>query len=127
MSNVFALGRFLPLLALRTDVILPVRMSLAAWSQWAVSLSVRCRALPLGFRFFVFPARVRADTLVLSGVSVHDGFALGGGFEMNVAVTLLSELIVTLHVPVPEQAPLQPWKVDAALAAAVKETAVPAG
>jgi hypothetical protein len=44
---------------------------------------------------------------------------------VNVAVTLLSALIVKLHVPVPEQAPLQPAKVEPGLGLAVSVTGVP--
>src|ERR1700758_2509791 len=50
-----------------------------------------------------------------------------GGFAVNVAVTDSSELIVTAHVPVPEQPPPdQPAKLDPAAAAAVNVTCVPA-
>jgi hypothetical protein len=43
----------------------------------------------------------------------------------NVAVTAPAAFIVTLHVPVPEQAPLQPVKVDVGFGAALRVTAVP--
>lgn len=44
----------------------------------------------------------------------------------NVAVTLRARLIETVQVPVPEQAPLQPVKLDPVDAAAVSVTVVPA-
>jgi hypothetical protein len=47
-----------------------------------------------------------------------------GAVEVNVAVTALSEFIVTLHVG-PEQAPDQPAKVDPAAGVAVRVTDVP--
>ena len=40
-------------------------------------------------------------------------------------MTALAAFMVTWHVPVPEQAPLQPVKVDPVAAAAVRVTAVP--
>ena len=46
--------------------------------------------------------------------------------SVNVAVTDWSALIVTVHVPVPEQpAPLQPVKVEPAAGVAVSVTTVP--
>jgi len=42
-----------------------------------------------------------------------------------VAVTDAAALIVTVHAPVPEQAPLQPANVDPASGVAVSETEVP--
>ncbi len=44
---------------------------------------------------------------------------------VNVAVTLRPRLMVTVHVPVPVQAPLQPVKVEPVAAAAVRVTLVP--
>src|SRR6202162_6007928 len=44
---------------------------------------------------------------------------------LNVAVTDFAALIVTLQVPVPVQAPLQPANVDPAAAFAVSVTTVP--
>jgi hypothetical protein len=44
---------------------------------------------------------------------------------LNVAVTDLAALMVTLHEPVPLHAPVQPAKVDPAVAFAVKVTTVP--
>lgn len=49
-----------------------------------------------------------------------------GATVLNVALTAWSELIVTVHVPVPEQpAPAQPAKVDPAAGVAVNVTMVP--
>jgi hypothetical protein len=48
----------------------------------------------------------------------------GGGFAVNVAVTAWGSLTVTLQVPAPEQAPLQPANVDPAAAVAVSPTGV---
>ena len=44
---------------------------------------------------------------------------------MNVAVTLREALIVTVHVPVPVHAPLQPANVDPPVGDAVRLTTVP--
>ena len=44
---------------------------------------------------------------------------------VNVAVTALAASIVTTHVPVPVQAPLQPVNVELTSAAAVKVTTTP--
>ena len=46
-------------------------------------------------------------------------------FSVNDAVQVLSVFIVTVQVPVPEQAPLQPVNVELASAVAVKVTVVP--
>jgi len=43
---------------------------------------------------------------------------------LKVAVTDLTAVMLTVHVPVPEQAPLQPAKVFPVLAAAVRVTEV---
>jgi hypothetical protein len=43
----------------------------------------------------------------------------------NVAVTWRAWLIVTVHCPVPLQAPLHPWKLDPCAAVAVSVTPVP--
>jgi hypothetical protein len=48
------------------------------------------------------------------------------GVAVNVAVTDVSALTVTTHVPVPVQAPLQPANVEPVAAAAVNVTDVPA-
>jgi len=47
------------------------------------------------------------------------------GSVLNVAVTLRSALIVTVHFPVPEQPPLQPENVDPAAGLALSVTFVP--
>ena len=50
----------------------------------------------------------------------------GGATATNVAVTERAAVIVTVHVLVPVQAPLQPAKLEPALGAAVSVTVVPA-
>jgi len=49
----------------------------------------------------------------------------GGPLRLNVAVTDLAASIVTVQLPAPAQAPLQPVKVESALGAAVSVTMVP--
>ncbi len=44
---------------------------------------------------------------------------------MKVAVTFCAAFVVTVHVPVPEHAPLQPVNVEPDAAAAVRATEVP--
>ena len=46
--------------------------------------------------------------------------------KLNVAVTDLAASMMTVHVPVPEQAPLHPTKMELAAGAAVNVTDVPA-
>jgi phage tail protein X len=88
----------------------------------AVIVSV---ALPEFLRVTDFTALVTpvatSPKFRLVGVRVTAGLLL----ELNVAVTALAAVMVTLHVPVPEQAPLQPAKVDPADAVAVRVTTVP--
>ncbi len=50
---------------------------------------------------------------------------VGGAMELKVAVTLAAAFIVTVHEPVPLQAPLQPARVDPLLAVGVSVTTVP--
>ncbi len=52
---------------------------------------------------------------------------LGGGAVPNVAVRLRGAVMLTVHGPVPVQAPLQPVKVEPVPAAAVSVTAAPEG
>ena len=47
-----------------------------------------------------------------------------GGATLKVAVTAVAPLTVTVHAPVPEQAPLQLAKTEPAAGAAVRVTAV---
>jgi hypothetical protein len=49
----------------------------------------------------------------------------GGALAVNVAVTEVSLVKVTLHVPIPLQAPDQPANVEVAFGAAVSVTIVP--
>ena len=79
------------------------------------ALQVLGQVIPLGLLVTLpdpVPANVTESAKVVTAV-------------LNVAVTDLAALIVTLQVPVPLQAPLQPAKVDPAAAAAVKVTTVP--
>ena len=57
----------------------------------------------------------------LPPLTTVNGYCIG----VNVAVTDLAASIVTLHAPVPEQAPLQPAKVAPASGVAVSVTTVP--
>jgi hypothetical protein len=44
---------------------------------------------------------------------------------LNVAVTVFAPFMVTVHLPVPEQAPLEPVNVDPAAGVALRVTTVP--
>ena len=57
--------------------------------------------------------------------SVSTVSAYAGTTAVNVAVTARAALIVSEHVPVPVQAPLQPVKVEPVAGVAVSATAVP--
>lgn len=63
-----------------------------------------------------------APGLTVVGVSAE---AESEKSELNVAPTDWAELMVRLHVPVPEQPPLQPTKVEPIAGAAVSVTIVP--
>src|SRR5258706_3908322 len=71
---------------------------------------------PAGFEV-TRPAPVPALVIVSDGVPPVDA--------AKVAVTLLAALRVTLQLPVPEHAPLQPGKVEPPLGVAVSDTTVP--
>jgi hypothetical protein len=77
------------------------------------ALQVLGQAMPLGL-LVTEPVPVPARVTVIGNVTV-----------LNVAVTALAALMVTLQVPVPLQAPLHPAKVDPEPAFAVKTTATP--
>ena len=47
------------------------------------------------------------------------------GTRLNVAVTFCTAFMVTVHIPVPEQAPPQPAKVEPEVGAAVSVTLLP--
>ena len=71
------------------------------------------------------------DTFCDTIVKRLEGLGGGGGggfcFAVNVAVTVWSWSTVTVQPAVPEQAPLQPAKVDPATGDGVSDTDVPAG
>jgi hypothetical protein len=54
-----------------------------------------------------------------------DGELEGGAARVKAAPTLAATFKVTLQLPVPEQAPLQPAKVEPEAGAAVSDTSVP--
>src|SRR5258706_5888573 len=58
-------------------------------------------------------------------VMVSDGVPDAGAARVNAAPTLAAALRVTLQLPVPEQAPLQPVKVEPEAGVAVRDTTVP--
>jgi hypothetical protein len=58
-------------------------------------------------------------------VIVSDGEPEGGAARVNAAPMLAAALSVTLQLPVPEHAPLQPVKVEPEAGVAVRETSVP--
>jgi hypothetical protein len=78
-----------------------------------LALQVLGQVMPAGL-LLTDPEPVPASVTVSANVTV-----------LNVAVTALAAVMVTLQVPVPEQAPLQPAKVDPAAAVAVRVTGVP--
>src|SRR3989475_1339316 len=72
-----------------------------------------------------FAATVRVPEIVARAVGVMME-AAGGVMSVNVAVTVVAALRVTVQAPGPEQPPpLQPLKVEPAAGAAVSVTAVP--
>src|SRR5439155_443613 len=72
-----------------------------------------------------FAATVRVPEIVAPAVGVMME-AAGGVMSVNVAVTVVAALRVTVQVPGPEQPPpLQPLKVEPPAGAAVSVTAVP--
>src|SRR5256712_2476979 len=74
-----------------------------------------------------FAATVRVPEIVAPAVGVMME-AAGGVMSVNVAVTVVAALRVTVQAPGPEQPPpLQPLKVEPAAGAAVSVTAVPPG
>src|SRR5258706_10304202 len=68
------------------------------------------------------PLPAPALTMVSDGVPVGGG---GGPVAVKTAPTLVAAFRVTVQVPVPEQAPLQPPKVDPEAGVAVSITLVP--
>ena len=72
----------------------------------------------------VFAPSTLLDAAVVAE-PVGGGGPAGGELALKVAVTYLSSLKVTLHVPVPAQAPLQPANVEPAAGFAVRTTGVP--
>src|SRR5579872_2645140 len=78
-----------------------------------LALQVLGQVMPAGL-LLTDPEPVPASVTVSANVTA-----------LNVAVTALAAVMVTLQVPVPEQAPLQPAKVDPAAAVAVRVTGVP--
>jgi len=92
--------------------------------------AVRVTAVPLvNDAEQVLPQEMPAGVLVTVPLPVPalvTVSAMGDCTSVNVAVTDVAALIVTTHVPVPEQPPpLQPLNVDPAADAAVRVTAVP--
>src|SRR5258708_27044595 len=74
------------------------------------------------------PVRVPGPALVTVMDGVPEGGGGGGGGDplvVKAAVTLDAAFIVTVHEPVPLQAPLQPAKADPLLPVGVSVTTVP--
>jgi len=104
-----------PLHPAKVDPAAAVSVKVTTVPLLKLALQVLGQLMPLGLLLTVpvpVPATVTESANVVTVV-------------LKVAVTAFAALMVTLQVPVPEQAPLQPAKVDPADAAAVKVTTVP--
>jgi hypothetical protein len=93
-------------------------------------VAVKATAVPLANEArHVVPQEMLAGALVTVPLPVPDLVTVSEndvGSNLNVAVTEVAALIVTVHVPVPAQPPpLQPMKVEPAPGVAVSVTAVP--
>jgi len=92
----------------------------------AAGVSVKVTRVPLvKFAVHVPGQLMPAGPLVTVPVPFPARVTVSGNSNLKVAVTDSDELRVTEHVPVPEQAPLQPVKTEPAAAWAVKVTMVP--
>lgn len=96
----------------------------------AAGVAVRVTAEPFGKAAVqVAPQLMPAGLLVTVPVPVPASTTVSwtAGAVSNVAVTVVSAAKATVHVPVPEQAPDQPVKLDPAAGAGVSTTEVPIG
>lgn len=92
----------------------------------AVGVSVMVTTVPLAkFAVHVPGQLIPAGLLVTVPVPFPAGVTVSGKSNLKVAVTDSDALNVTEHMPVPEQAPLQPVKTEPAATFAVKVTIVP--
>jgi hypothetical protein len=92
----------------------------------AFGLAVRVTVVPLTkLAEHMLPQLIPDGVLVTLPLPLPASVIERGKSALNVAVTEAAAFILTVHVPVPEHAPLQPVKFDVAFEAAVRVTPVP--
>jgi hypothetical protein len=109
--------------------------ALIAARSWVALTNVVVRAAPFQRtledltkpRPFTDSVRAPLPAVVLAGERLLTTGAGRSWPVLKAAVTAVAALTVTRHVPIPEQAPLQPAKVEPDVAVAVRVTGVPAG
>lgn len=99
-----------------------------AKAEPVAGVSVKETTVPLiNFALHVPGQLMPAGLLVTVPVPLPAKVTVSGRTNLKVAVTEFDALIVTEHVPVPEQAPLQPVKTEPVAAFSLRVTTVPSG